>query len=172
MKHRAYVGLGCNLGNREGNLREAVHSIGRLPETRVIAASSIYSSAPVGVTAPQPDYYNAVAGIETGLSARDLLAALQRIETAAGRVREPGVRNAARTLDLDILLFDARVIDEQGLHVPHPRMHDRAFVLLPLAEIAPDAEVPGHGKVRELLPRVADQQVIRLSPLLAPPPEI
>jgi 2-amino-4-hydroxy-6-hydroxymethyldihydropteridine diphosphokinase len=165
MKHRAYVGLGCNLGDRERNLREAIESISRLPDTHVIATSSIYASAPVGVTTSQPDYYNAVAGLETDLSPRELLEALQRVETAAGRVREPGIRNAPRTLDLDILLYDERMIDEHGLHVPHPRMHERAFVLLPLDEIAPGADIPGHGSVHELLPRVADQPVRRLSTL-------
>ena len=168
MGHHAYVGLGCNLGNREQSLREAIESIDRLPETQVTATSWIYASAPVGVTTAQPDYYNAVAGVETGLSARALLEGLQRIETAAGRTREPGVRNAPRTLDLDILLYDQRVIDEPGLHVPHPRMHERAFVLLPLAEIAPDAEIPGHGSVRALLPHVAGQQVTRLPALDVP----
>jgi 2-amino-4-hydroxy-6-hydroxymethyldihydropteridine diphosphokinase len=167
MKHRAYIGLGCNLGDREQSLRRAVDALDRLPGTHVIAASSIYASAPVGVTTPQPDYYNAVAGIETMLSPRELLEVLQRIEAEAGRVREAGVRNAARTLDLDILLYDERTIDEQGLHVPHPRMHERAFVLLPLSEIAPGAEIPGRGKVLELLPRVLAQQVVRLAPMAA-----
>jgi 2-amino-4-hydroxy-6-hydroxymethyldihydropteridine diphosphokinase len=172
MKHRAYIGLGCNLGDREQNLRRAVDALDRLPETHVLAASSIYASAPVGVTTPQPDYYNAVAGIETVLAPRGLLEAVQRIEADAGRVREAGVRNAARTLDLDILLYDDRTIDEHGLQVPHPRMHERAFVLLPLSEIAPGAEIPGRGKVRELLPDVLDQQVVRLAPMaVAPGPD-
>jgi len=162
MRHRAYVGLGCNLGDRERSLREAIAAIGRLPETLVIATSSIYASAPVGVTGSQPDYYNAVAGIDTALSPRELLEALQRIEHEAGRVREPGVRNAPRTLDLDILLYDERALDEHGLQVPHPRMHERAFVLLPLSEIAPGAEIPWRGIVRDLLPGIGGQRIVRI----------
>jgi len=162
MRHRVYVGLGCNLGDRERNLREAIVAIDRLPETQVIAVLSIYASAPVGASGPQPDYYNAAAGVDTTLSPRELLEALQRVEQSAGRVREHGVRNAPRTLDLDILLFDERTIDEPGLHVPHPRMHERAFVLLPLSEIAPGAGIPGRGIVRDLLPGVADQRIARV----------
>src|SRR5258706_6798538 len=151
--------MGSNLGERERQLRAAVDAIGALPETRVIAVSSIYVSEPVGVASAQPDYCNAVAGIDTGLEARALLEGLQAIEQASGRVRQPGERNAARTLDLDILLFDDLVLDEPGLHVPHPRMHERAFVLVPLAEIAADVLIPGRGAVRDLLPGVAGQRI-------------
>jgi 2-amino-4-hydroxy-6-hydroxymethyldihydropteridine diphosphokinase len=168
MTVRAYVALGSNLGDRERTLRAAVAAVGRLPGTAVTAASSIYATAPVGVDAPQPDYYNAVIAIDTALSPRELLQALQAIERDAGRSREPGVRNAARTLDLDVLLYGERTIDEDGLRVPHPRLPERAFALAPLAEIAPDAAVPGHGPAATLLAGVAGQRISRLPIRLAP----
>ena len=163
MTHRAYIGIGSNLGERENRLREAVAALKRLAGTTVVAESSIYVSAPVGTSEPQPDYLNAVSGIDTELSPRALLEALQRTEQRAGRTRVAGQRNTARTLDLDILLIDDLIIDEPGLHVPHPRLQDRAFVLLPLFEIAPDCVVPGLGPVRTLLPRVAEQHIARLA---------
>lgn len=166
--HRAYVALGCNLGDRERNLRDAVAAIDALPATRVLAESSIYVTAPIGVSAEQPDYFNAVIGIDTHLSARGLLEALQQIEFSAGRVREPGMRNVARPLDLDVLLYDEQVIDEPGLQVPHPRLPDRAFVLVPLAEIAPDIVVPGAGSVCALLSGVAGQRIARLDTIRDP----
>jgi 2-amino-4-hydroxy-6-hydroxymethyldihydropteridine diphosphokinase len=162
MSVRAYVALGSNLGDRERTLRTAVAAIGRLPDTAVTAASSVYATAPVGVDAPQPDYYNAVIGIDTDLSPRELLQSLQAIERDAGRVRDPGLRNAARTLDLDILLYAERTIDEDGLRVPHPRLHERAFALAPLAEIAPRVWVPGRGSAATLLASVAAQRIERL----------
>ena len=143
-------------------LRAAVAAIAGLPGTAVTAASSVYATAPVGVDAPQPDYYNAVVGIDTELSPRDLLQALQAIERDAGRVRDPGSRNAARTLDLDILLYAERTIEEDGLRVPHPRLHERAFALAPLAQIAPDAWIPRHGSAAKLLEGVAAQRIERL----------
>lgn len=168
MTHRAYVGMGSNLGDREGRLREAVSALKGLPGTTVIAESSIYVSAPVGASEPQPDYFNAVVGLDTPLSPHALLDALQRIEQTAGRARVAGLRNAARTLDLDILVIDDLIIDERGLHVPHPRLQDRTFVLLPLNEIAPDCVIPGLGPVRMLLPRIAGQRITRLpSPIVS-----
>jgi 2-amino-4-hydroxy-6-hydroxymethyldihydropteridine diphosphokinase len=168
MTHRAYIGMGSNLGDREGHLRDAVGAMKRLPGTRVAAESAIYASAPVGAAEPQPDYFNAVVAIDTPLSPHALLEALQRIELGAGRTRVAGTRNAARTLDLDILLFDDLTVDEHGLHIPHPRLQDRAFVVLPLAEIAPDCVVPGIGPVRALLPRIADQRITRAaSPIVS-----
>ena len=168
MMHRAYVALGCNLGNRERNLRDALAAIDLLPATRVTVESSIYVTAPVGVSAEQPDYFNAVIGIDTRLSARGLLEALQQIELAAGRVREPGTRNAARSLDLDVLLYDEQIIAEPGLLVPHPRMRERAFVLLPLVEIAPDIVIRGVGPARSLLSGVAAQRISRLDTVRDP----
>ena len=167
MNHRAYIGMGGNLGERQGQLRDAVSAISRLSGTSVIAQSSIYVSAPVGASEPQPDYFNAVIAIDTPLPPHALLAALQHIEQDAGRHRVAGRRNTARTLDLDILLYDDLMIDEHGLHVPHPRMQDRAFALLPLSEIAPDCVVPGLGPVRELLSRISGQRIARLQPTSA-----
>ncbi len=168
MSHRAYVGLGSNLGAREGRLRDAVGAMTTLPGTRLVAESSIFVSAPLGAAEAQPDYFNAVVELDTLLSPHALLEALQKIEQAAGRTRLAGLQNAARTLDLDILLYDDLIIDERGLHVPHPRLQERAFVLLPLSEIAPDCVVPGLGPVRTLALRVAEQRIERLpSPIVS-----
>lgn len=148
----AYIGLGANLGDAPAALRSAVQAIGALPGTQVLRCSALYRSAPVDATGP--DFYNAVAALRTSLPPHELLAALQSIEAAAGRERP--YRNAPRTLDLDILLFDGLAIDTPTLTVPHPRMHERAFVLLPLAEIAP-------AQVRaEWLQAVRDQRIERL----------
>lgn len=130
----AYVGLGANLGDAAAAVRQAIDALNELPQTRVTARSSLYRSAPVDASGP--DFINAVACIETALTAPDLLRELQRIEKAAGRERP--YRNAPRTLDLDLLLYGAARIDSPALTVPHPRLKERAFVLLPLAEIAPD----------------------------------
>ena len=129
-----WIGLGANLGERVGTLRAALAAMAALPGTRVLRTSSLYRSAPVGASGP--DYLNAVAEIATTLAPQALLEALQAIEHAAGRERP--FRNAPRTLDLDILLFGDAALATPTLTVPHPRMHERAFVLLPLAEIAPE----------------------------------
>ena len=129
----AYVGLGANLGDPAAAIRAAIEGLDALPQSRVTARSSLYRTAPVGATGP--DYVNAVAALETSLTAPDLLAQLQHLEQRAGRERP--YPNAPRTLDLDLLLYgDARIASPR-LVVPHPRMHERAFVLHPLAEIAP-----------------------------------
>lgn len=135
---RAWIGLGANLGERDAALRQAVRAIAALPGTQVLHVSSLYRSAPVD--AGGPDYLNAVAEIATPLDAHALLAALQAIEQGAGRERP--YRNAPRTLDLDILLYGEQCITTLALTVPHPRMHERAFVLLPLAELAPEQVSP------------------------------
>ncbi|MDQ7973632.1 MAG: 2-amino-4-hydroxy-6-hydroxymethyldihydropteridine diphosphokinase [Rhodocyclaceae bacterium] len=129
----AYVGIGGNLGDAQVTVRRAIAALGQLPGTRRVACSSLYRSAPVD--AGGPDFINAVAALETTLTAPALLAALQRIEQAEGRERP--YRNAPRTLDLDLLLYGDGRIDSTALVVPHPRMQARAFVLQPLAEIAP-----------------------------------
>lgn len=129
----AYVALGANLGDAPAALRQALHDLGALPRTRLVRASSLYRSAPVDSSGP--DYVNAVAELSTALGPYDLLAGLQRLEQAAGRERP--WRNAPRTMDLDILLYGELRQDDPVLTVPHPRMLERAFVLLPLAEIAP-----------------------------------
>ncbi len=156
----AYVGIGSNLGEPRARVRAALDELARLPETRLLARSSLYRSAPVGYAA-QPDFVNAVAKLATGLSAEALLADLQAIESRHGRERS--FANAPRTLDLDLLLYGDAVIAGPGLSVPHPRMHERAFVLAPLAEVDPDAEVPGRGRAAELLARTRAQDVERLA---------
>jgi 2-amino-4-hydroxy-6-hydroxymethyldihydropteridine diphosphokinase len=129
----AYVAIGANLGDAARAVRDAIARLGALPQTRLVRHSSLYRTAPV--EAAGPDYVNAVAQIATGLSAPELLAQLQRFEDEAGRERP--YPHAPRTLDLDLLLFGAGRIDSPRLTVPHPRMDQRAFVLVPLAEIAP-----------------------------------
>jgi 2-amino-4-hydroxy-6-hydroxymethyldihydropteridine diphosphokinase len=132
LKTRAFVGLGANLGDPQDQVRRAIAALGRLPGIRLVAASSLYRSAPIGVGA-QPDFVNAVAQIETTLGPWALLEALLAAEARFGRERpSPG---AARTLDLDLLLYGEERIDEPGLQVPHPRLHERAFVLEPLDEL-------------------------------------
>ena len=155
----AFVGLGANLGEPEAQVRRAIAALRRLPRTRLVAASSLYRSAPVGV-GEQPDFVNAVAEVETTLSARELLDELLAMEARFGRERPaPG---APRTLDLDLLLYGDQVIAEPGLAVPHPRMHERAFVLAPLAEIAAEISVPRIGGVRTLLAACGNQKVQRI----------
>jgi len=150
----ATVGLGANLGEPGRQLQAAIDQLAALPGTRFLRASGFYRSAPVGV-AGQPDFVNAVAQIDTVLAPEVLLARLQEIERGHGRERPyPG---APRTLDLDLLLYGDEQIDRPGLTVPHPRMHERAFVLRPLAEIAPQAAVPGRGAVAALLEGCRDQ---------------
>lgn len=144
----AYVALGSNLQDPRRQLHAGLDALARLPHSQLLARSRFYRSAPVGYSA-QPDFVNAVAAIQTSLDARALLEALLATERAQGRVRERP--NGPRTLDLDLLLYGDAVIHEPGLTVPHPRMLVRAFVLVPLAQIAPDAMVPGRGRVRELL---------------------
>ena len=156
---RAYIAFGANLGEPAAALELACERIAALPGTRVAARSSLYRSAPVGV-AGQPDYLNAVIAADTTLPAAELLSALLAIEHAAGRTRD--YHQAPRTLDLDLLLYGDAEINLPQLEVPHPRMHQRAFVLLPLAEIAPQATIPGHGAVADLLPGVAGQRIARL----------
>jgi len=162
---RAFIAFGANLGDPVSAYREAIRSVDALPRTHVLRFSSLYLSAPVGVSG-QPDYTNAVLEIETALPARDLLSALLDIERDGGRTRES--HHAARTLDLDLLLYDDLIIVSPSLCIPHPRMHRRAFVLLPLTEIAPDITIPGHGLAHALLPNVADQAVSRIHPECKP----
>lgn len=156
---RAYVAFGANLGDPAAVFRFACARIDELPRTRLVARSSLYRTAPIGV-GEQPDYLNAVIAIETRLAPLTLLEALLAIEIEGGRTR-PFIR-APRTLDLDLLLYGEQLIDEPELSVPHPRMHLRAFVLAPLAEIAPELVVPGRGPVTALLAGVDDQIVTRL----------
>lgn len=147
----AHVALGSNLGNPRARIQRGFDALAELPRTTLHARSRLFRTPPWAVV-DQPAFINAAARLETSLSPRELLDALLVIEVGAGRVR--GRRNGPRTLDLDLLLYGDRVIDEPGLVVPHPRLHERAFVLLPLADIAPDWVVPGRGKVADLLGRV------------------
>jgi 2-amino-4-hydroxy-6-hydroxymethyldihydropteridine diphosphokinase len=155
---RAFIGLGANLGDARAALDAALVALAALPETTLLAESSIYRSAPVD--AGGPDYLNAVAMLDTRCAPHALLGALQRIEKAHGRERP--YRHAPRTLDLDLLLYGVRRIATKTLTVPHPRLHERAFVLLPLAQIAPQLVIPGRGLVAELLAGVAGQRIARL----------
>jgi 2-amino-4-hydroxy-6-hydroxymethyldihydropteridine diphosphokinase len=136
---RAYLGLGSNLGDRRGNLQAAVDRLAAEPGIEVAGSSGVWETDPVGGPS-QPNYLNAVLAISTELSPWDLLAACRRIEDALGRVRE--VRWGPRTIDVDVLLVDAVVMDDPSLTLPHPRMTERAFVLLPLLELDPDAALP------------------------------
>lgn len=158
--HTAFIGLGSNLGEPHGQLERALKALAGLPQTRVAARSSLYRSAPMGF-ADQPDYINAVAKLETALEPRALLDALLALERAQGRTRE--FPNAPRTLDLDILLYDDLHHHEHGLTVPHPRMHERAFVLIPLLEIAPGCIIPGAGPASEALRACENQQLERVA---------
>ena len=158
--HRAYVALGSNLAQPEAQVNQAFDALARLPDSHLVARSSLYRSAPVGY-ADQPDFINAVARIETRLAPHDLLQSLLGIELECGRVRE--FRNAPRTLDLDLLLYEDLQFHEPGLTLPHPRMHERAFVLLPLLEIDPECAIPGRGQAHDWLVQCDDQSIIRVA---------
>lgn len=158
--HTAFIALGSNLGDPEGKVRRGFAALAELPQAQLVAASSLYRSAALG-HADQPDFVNAVAQLSTGLAPQALLAALLAVEQRFGRERS--FRNAPRTLDLDLLLYDAQCIAEPGLAVPHPRMHQRAFVLAPLVEIAPACVIPGIGPAVEWLARCSNQPVVRLA---------
>jgi 2-amino-4-hydroxy-6-hydroxymethyldihydropteridine diphosphokinase len=155
----AYVALGSNLQDPARQVRSGLEALARLPDTRLVTRSSLYRTAPVGKP-DQPDFINAVARLDTGLEPEVLLLRLLDIERQHARVR--GERNGPRTLDLDLLLHGECRMESPGLTVPHPRMHERAFVLAPLAEIAPELDIPGRGKVRELLAGLQAQGVARL----------
>lgn len=150
---RAYVGLGSNLGDREQTLRAAIGALAAHPALEVVAVSSLIDTEPVGYTA-QPRFLNGVAALETGLSARELLELLLEVERRFGRSREDVPPQGPRTLDLDLLVYGTDEIEEPGLRVPHPRLHERGFVLESLAEIAPGLDVPGRGRVEALLARL------------------
>ncbi|MGC8877522.1 2-amino-4-hydroxy-6-hydroxymethyldihydropteridine diphosphokinase [Thermus sp.] len=135
---RAYVGLGSNLGDRTGYLLLGLSALSRLPKTRLLRLSPVYETEPIGP--PQPRYLNMVAELETGLPPRVLLSEMLRIEKALGRERKE--RFGPRTLDLDLLLYGDLVLREEGLELPHPRLHERAFVLVPLADLLPEGRHP------------------------------
>lgn len=155
----AYVGLGANIGEPRRQLTEAITAMSGLPETHLAGHSSYYRSAPVGYE-DQPDFLNAVAMLETRLAPGVLLEGLQGIERRQGRERS--FPDAPRTIDLDLLLFGNESISRPGLVVPHPRMHERAFVLQPLLELDPGISIPGKGKASELLSACSSQKIERL----------
>ena len=156
---RAFVGVGANLGDPVAGVREAIAALGGLPQTRLVVASSLYRTAPLGYTA-QDDFVNAACLLETALAPRALLDRLRAIEAAAGRERP--FKDAPRTLDLDLLLYGSETIAEPGLAVPHPRLHERAFALAPVVELDPDCVIPGRGLAREWLARAVDQRIEKL----------
>jgi 2-amino-4-hydroxy-6-hydroxymethyldihydropteridine diphosphokinase len=158
----AHVALGANLGDAEATVRAAIAALGRLPDTQLVAASSLYRTAPVGVPEPQPDYINAVARVATTLPPEALLDELLALEARFGRIRP--YRWAPRALDLDLLLYGAVVLDTPRLTLPHPRLHRRAFVLEPLLELDPTLEAPGLGPLSAWRERLSDQDVERLLP--------
>ena len=149
---RAAVALGSNIEDPEAQVARAFDELAALPQTRLIARSKLHRTAPVGY-ADQPDFVNACALVETALEPRALLDQLLAVEKRHGRVRD--IPNGPRTLDLDIVVYGDRVIDEPGLKVPHPRAHERAFVLVPLLEAWPDAVIPGRGRVADLVGKAA-----------------
>ena len=155
----AYVALGANIGEPAATVLAAFTAVAGLPESRLLRTSSLYRTVPVGLR-NQPDFINAVAALETRLGAEALLDGLLDLEVRFGRYRRD--RNGPRTLDLDLLLYNDSEVDLPRLTVPHPRLHLRAFVLCPLAEIAPGLTIPGRGSVAAWLPAVANQGIVRL----------
>ncbi|MGA7965003.1 MAG: 2-amino-4-hydroxy-6-hydroxymethyldihydropteridine diphosphokinase [Gammaproteobacteria bacterium] len=155
---RAWIGLGSNQDEPARQVRQALAEMKALPDTEVVRYSRLYRTPPWGPVTGQPDYANAVAEVDTELAPKALLAALQAMETAHGRVRRE--RWGPRTLDLDLLLYDDLTMDTTELTLPHPRLAERAFVLVPLAELAPGLGVPGAALVSELLERVDTADVV------------
>jgi len=155
----AYVGIGSNLDEPRSHVQLAFEDLDRIPGTGVLKRSSLYRSGPVGY-ADQPDFVNAVAEIQTSLPASRLLAELKEIEARHGRRRS--FKNAPRTLDLDILLYGEVTLSLAHLTLPHPRMHERAFVLKPLYEVAPHASIPGVGTVKDCLEKTSEQKAERI----------
>jgi len=157
---KAFIALGSNLQQPEQQVLKACQEIKSLPKTRLIKSSSLYRTAPVGYD-DQPDFINAVVQVETDLTPREFLRALQALENSHGRERP--FPNAPRVLDLDLLLYGNMVMSTEELTLPHPRMHERGFVLLPLAEIAPDLKLARYGKVTELAKNCAAQGVEKMA---------
>ena len=160
-----YVGLGANLGDPERQLRAAMDALDALPHVRIARASSLYRSAPWG-RVDQPEFINAVVELGTTLAPAALVEALLGLERAAGRERG-AERWAPRTIDLDLLLHGAHVMDEPSCRVPHPHIAERAFVLVPLAELAPDVLVPGRGLVRDLLAALPEAERAAIRPWIS-----
>ncbi len=155
----AYIGIGANLGDARATVEYAIEKLSQFPSTRLQQASSLFVTAPIDSSGD--DYINAVARINTSLDAEALLHHLQDLELACGRERP--YRNAPRTLDLDLLLFGSAQIATERLTVPHPRMHERAFVLIPLLQLDPFLTIPGKGAAHQFAPAVADQGIRKLA---------
>jgi 2-amino-4-hydroxy-6-hydroxymethyldihydropteridine diphosphokinase len=155
----AYIALGANLGDALASVRGAIHDLDRIRQTRVTAQSSLFRTAPVD--ARGDDYVNAVVRVDTALSADELLSELQALESGAGRERS--YRNAPRTLDLDLLLYAQMQLDTERLQLPHPRMTERAFVLIPLLQIDPMITIPSKGPAHMFVPQVAGQAIERIA---------
>lgn len=155
----AFIALGSNLADPAAQIRSALRELEKMHGTRLVRSSSLYRNPPAGGL-DQPEYINAVAQVETRSGPRELLDRLLEIERAHGRERD--YPNAPRTLDLDVVLYGEEIVNEPGLVIPHPRMLQRAFVLVPLAEIAPDARVPGHGRAADLAGKVDSSALARL----------
>lgn len=165
MMHQAFVALGSNLQDPVTQVKKALLALTTLPKTQLVKTSSLYSTPPIDCPheagTPVPDFINAVAEVQTELSAQDLLLALHAIENEAGRIR-PFV-NAPRVLDCDLLLYENMVIQSDTLILPHPRMHSRGFVLLPLFEIAPQLSMPIHGKIELLISPELSKDIRKMS---------
>jgi len=159
VRHVAFVGIGSNLDGPRAQVLAAFAALDAVPQTRVTGRSPLYCSAPLGGP-PQPDYVNAVARLATALDPEALLDALRAIEAGQGRARSE--ENAPRTLDLDLLLYDATILDTPRLQLPHPRLHERRFVLAPLLDLEPAAWIPGRGAAADLLAQCATQRLERL----------
>jgi 2-amino-4-hydroxy-6-hydroxymethyldihydropteridine diphosphokinase len=153
--HRVFIGIGANLGDAKLTVIQAIQALGALPQTQLIAQSSLFLSEPIESSGD--DYINAVVELKTALTPAELLEELQHLEHANGRERP--YHNAPRTLDLDLLLYDAQQIDSATLTVPHPRMTGRAFVLIPLLQIDPLIQIPGKGEAHQFVSLVSNQQI-------------
>jgi 2-amino-4-hydroxy-6-hydroxymethyldihydropteridine diphosphokinase len=163
MPHRVHIGIGSNLGDRRANTAEAIEKVSKLPATRVVRASSLYESEPLGNA--KTWFVNSVIEVETELAPEVLLKKFKAIEESMGRKRVKGKRWGSRIIDLDILLFDQDVVDKRTLKIPHPEMHKRRFVLLPLAELAPQVVHPKLGQtVSTMLATVKDDKRVVLMP--------
>ncbi|CAA9329794.1 MAG: 2-amino-4-hydroxy-6-hydroxymethyldihydropteridinepyrophosphokinase [uncultured Lysobacter sp.] len=162
MSHSCFVGLGANLGDACASVLAALDALDSAPGTKIVRASSLYRTRAWGKV-DQPDFINAVARLETSLPPLELLGALLAIERAAGRDRSSASRWGPRTLDLDLLLYGEQVIEVPGLRVPHPHLHERAFALVPLLEIAPEVVIPGIGPGCDALARMATTEVEALT---------
>ncbi|MCZ6774344.1 MAG: 2-amino-4-hydroxy-6-hydroxymethyldihydropteridine diphosphokinase [Proteobacteria bacterium] len=156
----SFIGLGSNLGDPVKQIHNATDRLASIPSSRIDSCSSLYQTPPMGPP-DQPDYVNAVVRLATRLEPHALLKHLQSIECAQGRIRD-GIRWGPRTIDLDLLIYGDEIIDQPGLRIPHPGIPERAFVLVPMAEIDPDLSIPGHASVYELLGLIDTSEVIRI----------